>query len=148
MHIHLAERRQALRQREPPTQGCAPPTCVCSRPLFLHPTQAVFNGKDQKFVTTILATDLLTQLLCSPPSQTVWSDLRLEQPFLHTPQTRREDKDAEEVEGIQDEDSRLLWRAAGQANADKSKQISRRARPERRKVLHCFSKFKRARIHR
>ena len=28
--------------------------CV-SRLLFLHPTQAVFNGKDQKFVTTILA---------------------------------------------------------------------------------------------
>ena len=28
--------------------------CV-SRLLFLHPTQAVFNGKDQKFGTTILA---------------------------------------------------------------------------------------------
>ena len=52
VHIHLAERRQALRQREPRTQGCAPPTCVCSRLLFLHPTQAVFNGKDLKFVTT------------------------------------------------------------------------------------------------
>ena len=49
MHIHLAERHQALRQREPPThQGCAPRTCVCSRLLFLHPTQAhaqaVCNG--------------------------------------------------------------------------------------------------------
>ena len=70
MHIHLAERRQALRQREPPTQGCAPPTCVCSRLLFLHPTQAAFNGEDQKVVSTILATDKLSQLplLSSQPN--------------------------------------------------------------------------------
>ena len=101
--------------------GCAPPTCVCSRLLLLHPTQAAFNGEDQKLVTTILATDLPPQLLGSPPSQTVWSDLRLEQPLLQTPQTRREDQDAEEAEAVQHEDSRLLWRADKQTRTKASR---------------------------
>ena len=135
MYIHPAERRQALPNDSRPRRLRASNLSVLSAPLPTSDPSGVQRRRPEGrkyYPSDRQAVAAPSALLPAKRSGAtcVWSS-----PFFKLPKPDREDQDAEEAEGVQDEDSRLLWRAAGQANADKSKQISRRARPERRKVL-------------